>query len=299
MSTPMNPQGNQSAFAAPQGGSFGDNLKAGGRLQGQAPSQARLPRPLNDGGDKPIGFGRLFGVELRKVYDTRAGKVLIAVTLGLIALISVLVMWNEREHGVRFWDLLGAAMIPFAYLLPILGILTVTSEWSQRTGLNTFTLEPRRPRVIFAKWAAAAALTVAAVVASFLIAALFTAIGSLFSDTGAIWSEGVSAASVAKLLLLELLYVSMGIAFGLLIQNTPGAICAYLFIPMVISLLNLFEWARKPLEWVNPGQVFNALSMPEMPDNGWWKILVAALIWIVLPMALGFIRLNKRELKSA
>ena len=36
-------------------------------------------------------------------------------------------------------------------ILPIIAILSVTGEWSQRSGLTTFTLVPHRGRVIPAK----------------------------------------------------------------------------------------------------------------------------------------------------
>ena len=36
-------------------------------------------------------------------------------------------------------------------ILPLIAILAVTSEWSQRTGLTTFTLVPHRGRIIAAK----------------------------------------------------------------------------------------------------------------------------------------------------
>ena len=36
-------------------------------------------------------------------------------------------------------------------ILPMIAILSVTSEWSQRSGLTTFTLVPHRGRVILAK----------------------------------------------------------------------------------------------------------------------------------------------------
>ena len=42
-------------------------------------------------------------------------------------------------------------------ILPIIAILSVTSEWSQRTGLTTFTLVPHRGRVMLAKALAAVA----------------------------------------------------------------------------------------------------------------------------------------------
>ena len=37
-------------------------------------------------------------------------------------------------------------------LLPVLGIMSVTSEWSQRTAMVTFTLEPSRSRFLAAKF---------------------------------------------------------------------------------------------------------------------------------------------------
>ena len=47
----------------------------------------------------------------------------------------------------------------------MLGILLVTSEWGQRTGMVTFTLEPHRGKVIAAKVVAALVLGLLAVVA--------------------------------------------------------------------------------------------------------------------------------------
>ena len=45
---------------------------------------------------------------------------------------------------------------PRCNLLPVVGILLVSSEWSQRTAQVSFTLVPRRPRVIAAKMLAGA-----------------------------------------------------------------------------------------------------------------------------------------------
>jgi len=46
---------------------------------------------------------------------------------------------------------LAFAAVGLTILLPVVSILTLTSEWSQRTALTTFTQEPRRTRVINAK----------------------------------------------------------------------------------------------------------------------------------------------------
>ena len=50
--------------------------------------------------------------------------------------------------------LIGVSGAVLGYFLPVLLILMVTSEWSQRTGLTTFTLEPHRGRVVGAKFVA-------------------------------------------------------------------------------------------------------------------------------------------------
>ena len=68
------------------------------------------------------------------------------------------------EHP--YADYLQATTMPMAILLPVVGILAVTSEWSQRTALVTFTLEARRLRVVWAKVLATLLVGVAAVALS-------------------------------------------------------------------------------------------------------------------------------------
>ena len=53
---------------------------------------------------------------------------------------------------------------PMGILLPVLGVMSVTSEWSQRTAMVTFTLEPSRSRVVAAKFASVMIVAVAALV---------------------------------------------------------------------------------------------------------------------------------------
>ena len=48
-------------------------------------------------------------------------------------------------------DVPTAIGMPLSVVLPMIAILSITSEYSQRTGLTTYTLVPRRGRVIIAK----------------------------------------------------------------------------------------------------------------------------------------------------
>src|SRR5687768_15973133 len=90
----------------------------------------------------PIPFGHLLRVELRKMFDTRAGFWMLAsiVITATIATAAVVAFAPDAELT---YGTFGAAVgVPMAVILPILAVLSVTGEWSQRSGLTTFTLVP-------------------------------------------------------------------------------------------------------------------------------------------------------------
>ncbi len=100
-----------------------------------------------------VPFGRLIRVELRKLADTRAGRWLlisiVALTLLVLVIQMAVVLGNDLHP--TFVDFLQGTNTPMGILLPVLGVLSITSEWSQRTAMVTFTLEPSRMRVVLAK----------------------------------------------------------------------------------------------------------------------------------------------------
>ncbi len=98
-----------------------------------------------------IPFTRVLGVELTKIFDTRSGFWLTA-GIGISALLATAAVILFVPDASLTYDTFGAAIgIPMVVLLPVMAILSVTSEWSQRSGLTTFTLVPNRARVIMAK----------------------------------------------------------------------------------------------------------------------------------------------------
>ena len=133
------------------------------------------------------GLGRLVAVELRKMVDTRAGFWLQVAMVALTALVVVvrLLVGDAAHH--TFQSVLDVGLQPAAVLLPVLGILLVTSEWSQRTGLITFALVPVRSRVLGAKLIASLLLAVAMLAMSVAVVAA----GVLVSSPGVegTWSD--------------------------------------------------------------------------------------------------------------
>src|SRR5689334_25040951 len=119
----------------------------------------------------PPPLARLILVELRKAVDTRAGRWLL-VLIALVAVgAAILTGVTGSDADRNLVHVLGDTSQLVAILLPVLGILLVTSEWSQRTALTTFTLVPRRERVIAAKAAAGVLLAAAATVVCAIVSA--------------------------------------------------------------------------------------------------------------------------------
>ena len=175
--------------------------------------------PLDIRGDH-IPFARLVDVELRKMVDTRAGLWMLVVMAAISVLVcAVLVIWGTPADQT-FATYLGMIFIPLTVLLPVLGIMSATQEWSHRTGLATFTLVPRRGRVLTAKAVAALALTLGLLVVAAAASAVATAIsGGTFSLTGL---------SLVGVVLTALLLTLQGVAFGAALLNTPLAIVGIL-----------------------------------------------------------------------
>ena len=106
----------------------------------------------------------------------------------------------QRCAGSKIFFL--GTLLPIGILLPVLGILTVTSEWSQRTALTTFALVPARSRVVGAKLAAGMIIALASLGASGLIAAAVNLVAMAIGGDAA-WGIGlaqVGAAAVMQLI---------------------------------------------------------------------------------------------------
>ena len=160
-----------------------------GRPHPPGPVGGRRPRdPLlraHQGARMTVSFPRLTLVELRKMVDTRAGFWLQLAVAAAHARRAVLFCIFAETEDLIFRDAFALAILPGAILLPIIGILLVSSEWSQRTALITFTLVPKRMRVMSAK--IAASLVLGAIV---LVIALIVAVVAIVV-VGGEWTMGL------------------------------------------------------------------------------------------------------------
>jgi ABC-2 type transport system permease protein len=233
---------------------------------------------------------RLTNVELRKATDTRSGFWLL-VSVGLSALaVVVIVLAVGKSDDRTFASLFGDCVGIVSVLLPIVGLLLVTSEWSQRTALTTFTLVPARGRVVVAKLLAGTALALVAVVASLA----FAAAGNLIA--GGSWH--ITLTHLVSGALYEVFGMLSALALGLLIMHSAAAIVTYFVLPTVIGIVTEVVTAlHGPAEWFDPNRSTAPLTDGSIHGAGWAHFAVTVGIWVVLPLALGLLRLRRHELK--
>lgn len=258
-----------------------------------------LESAVAPGGSKEaVPLSRLLRVELRKLVDTRSGRWLLIV-IGLVtAVVVTITLFAAPAESLTFDTFVNAAGVPQAILLPILGILTVTSEWGQRTGLVTFTLEPRRGRVVVAKLLAVIVLGLLALALALALAAVGNLLGQALQDGDGSWAFG--GEGLRDVLVLQLVGVVQGLAYGMLIMNGAGAIVFYFALPTVWGFLTAtVEFFRRLGGWIDLNTTQVPLQGHEMTGSAWSRLAVSVLVWVALPLVLGWFRLLRRELKSA
>jgi len=236
---------------------------------------------------------RLTAVELRKLVDTRAGLwLLITIGLGAAALVVVQLVWApDDEQTFNYFFL--SSMLPIGLLLPVLGILSITSEWSQRTALTTFALTPRRGRVIAAKLAAMALAALSLVLLSLAVAAVGTLVAGA---TGGAGTWRVEWAMVLHAVVFQTANVLMGAAFGLLLLNTPLAIVGFLLLPTLWSVLGeMIQPLRGAAGWLDTGRTTEPLLTPDVTAEQWGRFAVSLLVWLAVPLLAGLVRTLRSE----
>ena len=238
-------------------------------------------------------FARLVGVELRKSLDTRSGRWVLAALLGLSLVALGWEVWLAGQHRVAFLVFLQSAHAPVGVLLPVLGILAMTSEWSQRTALTTFTLSPRRVPVLLAKVVATLLLTlaVAALVTGFTVAA--TALGGVFSDGPVNWTFGWRDG--VGIVLAHQLNVLMGVGIGALLPVTALALTGFFVAPAVVNVIAT-NVLKAHGEWLNVFAAFSRIASLHLDGKG-PQTLTAVGVWVVLPTVLGLWLSAHREVK--
>lgn len=237
-------------------------------------------------------FTRIFRTELRKLVDTRTSRALLAATFVLTPAVVVVSLFVVDHNDLSYDALVNYSQTPQKVLLPALAILTVTSEWSQRTALTTFTLVPDRPRILAAKLASIVLLGLCSTLLIFGWAAVGMAVAPA---TGASldWNYGPSEA--VSMFVIQVTGALEGAGIGMLILSSAGAVIAFYVVPNMWSvLLNGLGW-QSHAPWVDINQALGNLYDHEVGATEALQVLTAAALWVLLPVAVGTWRVVRAE----
>ncbi len=238
---------------------------------------------------------RLIRVELRKAADTRAGFwLLLVVALASLAVVT-LQMFFAEEPDKTYEAFFATTQLPVNLLLPVVGILLVTSEWSQRTAMTTFTLVPQRSRVLAAKVVVGAVLGVLGVAATAVAAALGALLTPVLTSDSSEW--GISASQLGQVLLAQVATILIGVAFGMLLLNSPLAIVLYFLLPTVVTIVSntvgALTWMR---DWLDLSTTLSPMFDGSLDGQGWAQAMTSIAAWGLVPMVVGWIRIQRSEI---
>ena len=266
------------------------------------------PYSLDVSGTEQIPFGRMVRVEARKMVDTRAGFWLLMITALLLvaaAAITLLVVLTN-DFDLTAANLVQIMIVPLSLLLPVFAITTVTSEWSQRTGLVTFTHEPRRIRVAAAKLATVVLLVLVTIAAAILLGALCNVLYGALSGNTPVWN--LEAGLFFWTVVNQLLYFLMAFGFGMLLLSTPAAIAIYYVVALLLPFMvygpiyGILSWGPDVVPWVDLGFALTPLvssgsGAPDVSGKVYAQVAVTTFVWVVLPLFLGAWRTRRVEIK--
>lgn len=250
----------------------------------------------------PIPTSRIISVELRKMFDTRAGFWLMAsiVILSVIATTATIIFAPDDE--LTYEAFAASVGFPMAVVLPMIAVLSVTSEWSQRSALTTFTLVPSRGRVIAVKAFLAVAIGVVSMLLAAAIGALGNVIGSNIAGVDTSWD--MSFVDFSLIILANVLGMLVGFMLGVVFRNSPGAIVGYFVFSFVLTgiaaaLSAASEWFDKNAAWLDfntaTGRLFDGAD--GLTAEAWAQVGLTTFVWVAIPLAIGMRFLLRSEIK--
>ena len=245
-------------------------------------------------------MSRIITTELRKMFDTRSGFWLVA-SIGILAVLaSAAVIAFSSDAGMTYNAFATAVGYPITVMLPIIAVLSVTSEWSQRSGLTTFTLVPHRGRIIAAKAIACVSVAVATVPLAFAVGALGNLIGTSIAGIEPVWN--LTATNMATIVLANVLALLVGFMLGVLIRSSAGAIVGYFIYSFVLPALTVVlagsqAWFRDLQPWIDFKYAQGTLIDGTLTTIQWEHLGVTSIIWLLIPLSVGLAIVVRAEVK--
>ena len=239
----------------------------------------------------PLALPRTVAVEARKVTNTVSGKVV----LSLGAMLMVVFGFGRAffpAADTTFGRIATIACIPGSWVIMAASVLLISGEFTRREAAITFTLDPRRGRVLAAKTVVAAGLALATACWALIVAGGAYLLAPALA--GVTLPPDLEVSRITAVFGGLVFTALAGVALGLLTRNAVAPIVVMLAWPTVSMLVaRSSEVAQKIIPWIDLESVA-ALLNPSV--QVWAQLGTSVLVWIVLPGAIGAWRLFRGDL---
>lgn len=234
-----------------------------------------------------------------KVSTITVTRVLAIIAVAFPLLITVLstALADTTWSGEDLADLVGGLTIVTALMLGVVATIAITNEFGHGTIRPTFAAMPDRLRPLLAKpivqVAVTLVLTVATVVVSWLV-------GSVLSGDSPSLGDGATLPALVGVVLLAIGVTLLGYGLGLLIRNSPAAICLLLLWPLLaenlVAALLTGVGAESGIRFL-PYSAGFAMAVTGDPDDSLGRVGggLYFFAWVVVIVVVGIATARRRD----
>jgi hypothetical protein len=259
------------------------------------------------------GFGATLLAEWTKLRSIRATWIMAALAIGLsvgfsalIALVTGATFDNWGTSAQAQFDPVLTPMSGWLFgivLLTVLGVTTVTAEYSSRMMRTTFIGNPRRLRVFTAKATVVATLGVA--IGAITVPSMFLISQPIYGHYGLATASITDGAAIRLLLAVvlgqALVYTLIPLSFAWLLRGTASAITVslgFLFLPWTLGAI-LPAWMQQNVLRYLPDVATDSLSGLTKSDAttylGQTPAILVIAIWLAGVLVAAAFVLQRRD----
>lgn len=240
-------------------------------------------------GPQRLGMLMRIRIELRKLVDTRSSRAILLTTFVTMVIFGggIQLLTGKPDE---FSSLIQHAAVPLIYLFPAVGLLTAAGEWQHGTASWTYCLDPHRSAVLLAKHGAALLMSFAGVILMVLVCLV---LGPLSGTAlpGVEQAFPVVGRTVLSVVAMTLLGIGLGSA---LLQPVLG-LAIFLIAPQLLpQLIALIPAISGLAPYVNINGVLIGILLGQHHGELMQR-LSALVLWIVVPVLIGFWRNSRRS----
>ena len=210
-----------------------------------------------------------------EVLKLRSTRTTVWLLLGTLAMVLITVAFSTPQAGAEdspvplddpgvLAGTVGTGLLIPQVLVVLFGVLAVTQEFRYGTATSTSLVEPRRARVLAAKWLALALSSVVVVVGALVVSVPFT-IALIRSRDGDLTAGAQFWQTMAAGFAVMAAYAVIGVAIGAVVRHQIAAVVGVMVWTLAVEHIVTASYPSVG-QWLPVGATFSVMQLG--PANG-------------------------------